>query len=136
MEKVILNNVQLDYLATHDSVLKPRDGNVCEVMDSYALHLATYDTTQPLQAWLKKHWKFVVQNGQSFQSSYSQSCGGYALMYLRDRARGKNMNDYLSQFSKHDYVHNDHKVEQMLKKLIVHELGWHHACKSDHHPCN
>jgi len=80
MEKVILNNVQLDYLATHDSVLKPhffgtvvcdrlpshpekqwprsyivntdpydepgkywitlwtRDGHVCKVMDSYALH--------------------------------------------------------------------------------------------------
>jgi len=39
-------------------------------MDSYALHLATYETTQPLQVWLKKHWEFVVQNGQSLQSLY------------------------------------------------------------------
>ena len=178
MEKVILNNVQLDYLATHDPVLKPHffgtvacdrlpsrpekhsprgyivntdpynkpgkhwialwthDSNVCEVFDSYALLLDVYQTTRPLQDWLKKHWKFVVQNEQSLQSLYSQSCGDYTLMYVRARARGNSMNDYLSQFSKHDYVHNDHKVGQMLKKLIIHDLGWHHACKSDHHQCN
>ena len=96
MEKVPLNNVQLDYLATADAILKPyvygkvacdrlphrpikkeprgyivgtdphyragrhwlalwtHSGNVCEVMDSYALPLESYETTEPLQDWLKR----------------------------------------------------------------------------------
>ena len=28
------------------------------------------------------------------------------------------MDKFLKRFDKHDYVHNDHKVGQMLKKLI------------------
>ena len=30
-------------------------GNVCEVMDSYALPLKSSNTTKPLQDWLKSH---------------------------------------------------------------------------------
>ena len=95
MEKVTLNNVQLDHLATGDALLKPyfnaavacdrlprrkiknepcgyivntdphnrpgrnwlalwiHSGNVCEVIDSYALPLGSYETTEPLQDWFK-----------------------------------------------------------------------------------
>ena len=86
MEKVALNNVQLDRLADSQPTLKPyfygttppnRKGPVayivntdregqpgrhwlalwtcdgeCEILDSYALPLETYLTTQPLRAWL------------------------------------------------------------------------------------
>lgn len=45
---------------------------------------------------------------------YSQSCGDYALMYLRHTVRGKDLSDFLKRFSKHDYVENDHKVGQFL----------------------
>ena len=127
MEKITLNNRQLDFLASHDPVLEPfffgtvpcdklprhpdksnptgyivntdphylpgkhwialwTDGKTCEVIDSYALPLSTYGTTDPLVDWLNKHWKYVIRNGQSLQSLYSQSCGDYALMYLRARA--------------------------------------------------
>ena len=60
----------------------------------------------------------------SLQSIYSKSCGDYALFYLKDRARGQSMNEFLRCFSKHDYVDNDHKIGQMLKKLIEKELEW------------
>ena len=39
------------------------------------------------------------------------------------------MSDFLKQFSKHDYVTNDHTVGQMLKLLIVDETAWNHVCK-------
>ncbi len=173
MEKVALNNVQLDHLAQQHPTLglyfygtvacdrlpkKPEKkeakgyivntdpyqmsgkhwialwtkDNECEVMDSYALPLEVYQTTRPLQEWLNRHWKYVVYNGQSLQSLYSQSCGDYALIYLIDRAEGRSLNEYLSRFKKHDYVYNDHKVGQMLKKMIVNELAWNHVCKLNH----
>ena len=174
MEKVPLNNVQLDHLATADAILKPyfygtlawdrlpsrpikkeprgyivntdphyrggrhwlalwtHSGNVCEVMDSYALPLESYETTEPLQDWLKSQWKYVIYNGQSLQSIYSKSCGDYAFFYLKDRAKGQSMNEFLRRFSKHDYVNNDHKVGQMLKKLIEKELECGQVCKMKH----
>jgi len=175
MEKVPLNNVQLDHLATADVILKPyfygtvacdrlpsrpykkeprgnivntdphdrpgwhwlalwtHSGNVCEVMDRYSLPLKSYETTEPLQDWLKSQWKYVIYNRQSLQSIYSKSCGDYAFFYLKDRARGQSMNEFLRRFSKHEYVDNDHKVGQMLKKLIEKELQWNKVCKLKHH---
>ena len=64
---------------------------------------------------------------------YSKSCGDYALFYLKDRARGQSMSEFLSRFSKHDYVDNDHKIGHMLKKLIEKELEWDKVCKVKHH---
>lgn len=52
----------------------------------------------------------------SLQSLYSQSCGDYALMYFRARARGQSRHNFLRQFSKHDYVRNDHKVGLRKKR--------------------
>ena len=173
MEKVSLNNVQLDHLARSQPSLKPhfygtvpcdrlpespdQEGpvgyivntdpegypgrhwialwtydNVCEIMDSYALPLESYLTTIPLQAWLDKHWKYLVRNGQSLQSLYSQSCGDYALFYLIDRSLGRSMTQFLNRFDKRDYVHNDHKVGQMLKTLIEKEVGWREVCKCEY----
>ena len=103
MEKVPLNNIQLDHLAKADAILKPffygtvacdrlprqpikkephgyilntdphgrpgrhwlalwtHSGHVCEVVDSYALPLECYETTEPLQDWLKSHWTYDLQ---------------------------------------------------------------------------
>jgi len=136
MEKVSLNNAQLDYLARRHPRLglhfygtipcdrlpespykkgpvgyivntdrQGRPGrhwialwthdDVCEVMDSSALPLEMYLTTHPLREWLNRYWKYVVSNGKSLQSLYSQSCGDYALMFLIDRAEGKSLNTKL-----------------------------------------
>ena len=96
-------------------------------MDSYALPIEVYGA-KPLEDWLKR-WKYVVSNGQSLQNVDSKSCGHYALMFLKAKARGYSMSDFLSQFSKHDYVTNDHVVGQMLKSLIADETAWNRVCK-------
>ena len=50
------------------------DGNVCEVLDSYALPMETYVQATPLRDWIVKHWKYVVTNGKSLQAISSKSC--------------------------------------------------------------
>ena len=109
------------------------ENNVCEIMDSFALPLDHYklDAT-PLAEWVNRHWKYVVTNGQALQALPNQTCGHYALFYLKTKARGHSLQDFLSMFSKHDYVANDHKVGRMLKHLIVDDLEWKH-CK---HECD
>ena len=173
MEKVALNNLQLDYLAgTHPKLAQvfygtvpcdrlPRtipqegptayivntdphdepgrhwiaiwtEGNVSEIMDSYGLSLEVYGTTDPIVEWLNRHFKYQLHNRQSLQSLFSQSCGDYALMYLIDRAEGRSMQQFLNRFKKKDYVNNDRKVGQMMKRLIVDDVMWHKICKK---PC-
>ena len=63
-------------------------GNVCEVMDSFALTLEYYQA-EPLNEWIVKHWKYIVTNTRSLQAMNSKSCGHYALMYLKERAMDK-----------------------------------------------
>ena len=83
MEKVALNNLQLDYSAgSHPKLVRGFLRN--EVMDSYGLSLEVYGTTDPIMEWLNRHFKYQMHNGRSQQSLFSQSCGDYALMYLID----------------------------------------------------
>lgn len=79
-------------------------------VSNHVLPLETNFSTRPL------HWKYVVQNRRSLQSLYSPSSGDYALMYVIDRAEGQNLNKFLNRFEKHNYVSNNHKVGQVLKK--------------------
>ena len=174
MEKVALNNLQLDHLARSQPKLSrvfygtvpcdrlPRtlphegptacivntdphdepgkhwiaiwtEGNVSEIMDSYGLSLEVYGTTDPIVEWLNRHFKYQLHNGKSLQSLFSQSCGYYALMYLIDRAEGRSMQQFLNRFKRNDYVNNDHKVGEMMKRLIVDEMIWQKICKT---PCH
>ena len=106
-------------------------------MEKVALPLEVYETARPLEDWLNTHWKYVVFNGQSLQSVYNQSCGDYALVYLIDRAEGRSTRQFEARFKKHDYLYNDHKVGQMLKKLIAKETMWDTVCKLKYHQdCN
>ena len=100
------------------------EGNACEVFDSFALDLQTYRTTAPLQTWLRRHYKYVTKNGQSVQSLHNQSCGGHALMFLVAKSQGQSLSSFLSAWSLHDYVANDHRVGQWIKDLIFKERRW------------
>ena len=112
------------------------DQNVCEVMDSYALPLERYEQAAPLREWIVQHWKYVVTNGKSLQAIYSKSCGDYALLYLKAKARGRTLQEFSNEFSDVDCVSNDHKAGQRLKQLIVgQEPRWHQVCGSPYHQC-
>ena len=100
------------------------DGNRCELFDSFALSLESYGTTQPLQEWMKRHFKYITVNGQSVQSLHNQSCGGHALMFLVAKSQGLDMSQFIKTWSLHDYLANDHKVGQWVKALIMKERRW------------
>jgi len=51
-----------DEPGTHWIALWTR-GNVCEILDSYALPWKAYFTSEPLQEWLDRHFKYLVSNG-------------------------------------------------------------------------
>jgi len=69
---------------------------------------------------------------ESLQSLFKQSYGDYASMFLIELAEGRSINDFLNRFKKNEFVENNHKVGQMLKCWIVHELTWCKICKT---PC-
>ena len=113
------------------------EGNVCEVLDSYALPMDTYVQAAPLRDWIVQHWKYVVTNGKSLQAISSKSCGDYALLYLKAKARGRTLQDFLNEFSDHDYVSNDHQAGQCLQQLIVgQEARWYQLCCHPYHQRN
>jgi len=92
-----MNTDPHDQPGRHWLALWTHSGNMCEVMDSYALPLESYKTTKLLQDCLKSQWKYVIYNEQSLISIYSKSCGDYGLFYLTDRARGRSMNEFLNR---------------------------------------
>jgi len=90
--------------------------NVLEVFDSYGLPLNTYRDPE-LTKWIKQ-WKYVVTSDMTLQAMDSQTCGHYALMFLKAKARGATFQEFLSQWYHGDYVGNDHIVANRLKQDI------------------
>ena len=123
-----LNRVRRAYIVNTDPAGEPGEhwlalwtqGDVCEVFDSYGLPLSTY-TDPDLQRWFKQ-WKHLVQNQDTLQALDSQTCGHYALMYLKSRARGASMHDFLSRWRGDTLVLNDVRVSQEIRHLIKQDL--------------
>ena len=59
---------------------------VCEVFDGYGLPLSRYKNPQ-LQVWFKQ-WKEVITSDMTIQAIYGQTCGHYALVFLKAQAPG------------------------------------------------
>ena len=108
-------------------------GNVCEVMDSYALPMEKHEQATPLRDWIVQHWKYLVTNGKSIHAIDSKFSGDYALLYVKVKARGRTLQEFLNDFSDHDYVSNDHKAAARVKHLICNELGWRKVCQTPYH---
>ena len=52
----------------------------------------------------------------------SQTCGNYALFFLKARAQGQTCQDLLGRWSIDNLVLNDRKVAENLKRVIKREL--------------
>ena len=87
------------------------------MMDSYGLPLNWYKPSDVVE-WVFENFETVSSNAKTFQEMNSQSCGQYALMYLKMKARGKSMDDFRSLFKKGDFIQNDHLVGEMIKPLL------------------
>lgn len=90
------------------------------IFDSYGLPLSTYKNPD-LQAWLAQ-WKYRIRSDMTIQALDSQTCGHYALMFLKAKALGSTFQDFLAQWNKQNLVLNDSIVTQSLKRLIKEEL--------------
>ena len=58
----------------------------------------------------------------TLQALDSQTCGHYALFFLKARAQGQSYQDFLGQWSCDNLVMNDQKVAEQLKRVIKQEL--------------
>ena len=81
--------------------------------------------------WVCEHFANINSNAVTLQEMNSQSCGQYALMYLKAKARGQSMQDFISLFKKGDFVFNDHLMGEMIKPLLNWTVKNLKCCKQD-----
>ena len=87
------------YIVNTDSAGKPgqhwlalwTEGQKRQVFDSYGLPLSIYDQPE-LQDWWSK-WPELEVSDRTLQAMDSQTCGHYALMFLKSRAAGHTFRD-------------------------------------------
>lgn len=94
--------------------------NQCEIFDSYGLPLHVY-TLPDLHQWWNQ-WKYLTRSDMTIQALDSQTCGHYALFFLKARAQGQSYQEFLGRWSSDNLVFNDHKVAEELKRVIKREL--------------
>ena len=81
--------------------------------------------------WVCEHFANINSYAVTLQEMNSQSCEEYALMYLKAKARGQSMQDFISLFKKGDFVFNDHLVGEMIKPLLNSRVENLKCCKQD-----
>ena len=94
--------------------------SVCEVFDSYDLPLSTYKNPQ-LQAWFKQ-WKEVITSDHTLQAMDSQTCGHYALLFIKAKAKHQSFQDFLPQWNSQNLVLNDRRAGEKIQRLIKTEV--------------
>lgn len=97
------------------------ENDTCEIMESYGVPLTYFENIDPLIMWLNQ-WPKLRRNEQMVQSIQSAGCGDYALVYLMCKARGYSLNDFLSPFSKTDFVMNDDIIGEVLETFVKNEI--------------
>jgi len=72
----------------------------------------------------------MTRSGQSIQSLESQACGHYCIQYLKAKAKGIPLSDFLKQWDEKDLVLNDVKVGQMIKNSVLDQVMQGQSCQS------
>ena len=130
----IMNTDETSKPGTHWLAIFTKDYK-CEVFDSYGLPMNWYKSSEVV-SWIYNQFDNIRSNAVSLQEIKSQYCGQYALMCLKFKARGKIMHDFVSEFKRGDYVHNDHLVGEMIKPLLDWRVKFCKSCKQSHlNPC-
>lgn len=104
----------------------------CEVFDSYGLPLKFYRDPDLHRWW--NQFPSITRSGQSIQSLDSQASGHYALQYLKAKAKGIDMIDFLKSWDDTDLVQNDVQVGRMIEQSILDNPMKGQTCQSCH--CN
>ena len=75
--------------------------------------LHVYKNPELHQWW--SQWKYLTCTDMTLQPMDNQTCGHYALFFLKARAQGQTYQDFLGHWRTDNLVLNDHKVAQELK---------------------
>ena len=94
--------------------------NKCKIFDSYGLPLLVYTNPELHQWW--SQWKYLTRSYITLQAMDSQTCGHYALFFLKAPAQEHTYEEFLGRWSCDNLVLNDHKVAEQLKRVIKREL--------------
>ena len=74
-----------------------------------------------LQAWFKQ-WKEVITSDHTLQAMDSQTCGHYALLFIKAKAKHQSFQDFLPQWNSQNLVLNDRRAGEKIQRLIKTEL--------------
>ena len=85
--------------------------NKCEIFDSYGPPLHVYKDPGLHQWWSQR--KYLTRSDITLQAMDGQTCGHYALFFLKAR---------VGRWSIDNLVLNDHKVAEDLERVIKREL--------------
>ena len=110
------------------------EGNECEVFDSYGLPLTQYSDPDLHRWW--SQWPVIQRSDTSLQALDSQTCGHYVLFYLKAKARGESLQDFLARWNINNLVMNDQRVAEQMTKLIKSEVREMLEKPQDHEQCN
>jgi len=100
----------------------------CEVFDSYGLPLLFYKEPSLHQWW--NQFANITRSGQAIQSLESQACGHYCIQYLKAKAKGIPLTDFLKQWDETDLVLNDVHVGEMIKDSVLDQVMQGQSCQS------
>ena len=87
--------------------------NKCEIFDSYGLPLHVYKDLDLHH--LLSQWKYLTRSDITLQAMDNQTCGHYALFFLKAKAQGQTYQDFLGRWSTDNLVLNDHKKGTRLE---------------------
>ena len=108
-------------------------GNVCEVMDSYALPMKNVRASHTFER-LDCSALEVRGDQWPIPSSHQQQQLRLLCVAVRESQSPRtHVARILNDFSDHDYVSNDHKAAARVKQLICNELGWRKVCQTPYH---
>ena len=112
MEFVALSDTVLSALALDDPQLRRVSRRVsCRPVTPiipHGLPVQVYTNPELHQWW--RQWKYLTRSDITLQAMDNQTCGHYALFFLKARAQGQIDQEFLGRWSCDNLVLNDHKV--------------------------
>ena len=80
-------------------------------------------TSRPSCLLTADHGKEVITSDQTLQTVDSYTCGHYALLFLKAKARNVSFQEFLAQWNSHNLVLNDRRAGEQIQHLIKTELS-------------
>ena len=82
----------------------------------------THPTVPPSQPTIVTYLKVPITSDHTLQAMDSHTCGHYALLFLKAKARNQSFQEFLSQWNSQNLVLNDRRAGEKIQRLIKTEM--------------